>query len=64
MFSFIFKFETAFLKKAFNSSAIFWSSYNNLLPSTSCISEPWSYLFEKKAKRLPKKFLVFNKTWI
>ena len=47
VFSFIFKFEIAFLKKVFNLSAIFWSSYNNSLSSTSCIFEPRSSLFEK-----------------
>ena len=42
VFSFIFKLETAFLKKVCNSSAIAWSTVKNSLPSTSCILEPQS----------------------
>ena len=42
VFSFIFKFETTFLKKVFNSLAIVWLTCNNPLPSASCIFEPLS----------------------
>ena len=48
LFLLIFKFETAFLKKVFNSSATFWSSCNNSLSSTNCTFEKLFPLFEKK----------------
>ena len=50
-FSFIFKFEIAFLKKLFNSSAILRSSCNNPLSSTSLIFEPIGF-------RLLKNFFL------
>ena len=48
IFSFIFKFETVFLKKVFNLSVIFWSSYNN----------SWYPLFKKKGLRVFQKSLL------
>ena len=60
MFPFIFKFETAFLEKVFNSSAIFWSSCNNSLSLTSCILEPRSPLFEKKGLTVFQRSLLLS----